>query len=196
MNLSELIDEVYIKTGRPDLVDRTLSAVKASTLKLHQVDFFSKDIYESGIQFSTADYLQQLEIRTLFPRYRKLKYLRKYDEVSQAPGDFISIILPDSVLDGWGVTRDDVAYEAGTVFNIRSSTLTQFYLVGFYQHPDVTTDNYSSWIADNYPFAIIYDAAATLLRLIDKDSTAASVEKEAAIQLMMMRNSELALVGE
>ena len=33
-----LVDSVYVETGRPDLIKETLSAVVASTLRMHSLD--------------------------------------------------------------------------------------------------------------------------------------------------------------
>ena len=59
MTLNELIAEVYTITNRPDLVAQTLMAVRSATLKLHQSDYYYKDIFETGFQFTSAEYLQQ-----------------------------------------------------------------------------------------------------------------------------------------
>lgn len=195
MNLSELQQEVYTITGRPDLVTETLMGIRTATLKAHNSDFYAKDLFETGIQFATAEYIQQLDSLILFPRYRKIKYLRKYDEVSQAPGDFLDIILPESILDGWGITRDNVAYESGAVLNIRSSTQTKYYLIGFYQHPDVTSSGYSSWVAVSHPYFIVYAAAEAVFRAIGKEEDAARMKEYVAEQFMLLRNTELALTG-
>lgn len=195
MNLAELQTEVYTITGRPDRVAETLSAIKIATLKAHHGDFYSKDLYETGIVFADSAYIQQLDTLTLFPRFRKLKYLRKFDIASNEAGAFLEIILPEQVLDGWGVTRDDVAYEGGAVLNIRSSTSDKYFILGMYLHPDITADGYSSWIATAYPFAIVFAAAALVLRAIGKEEDAGVYERYAQDQYIMLRSSELALTG-
>ena len=77
MTLTELQDEVYTITKRPDLIAETLLAVRQSTLALHQSDFFWRDLAETGISFTTAAYLQEIEYRSILPRFRAIKYLRK-----------------------------------------------------------------------------------------------------------------------
>ena len=54
MTLEELQNEVILLTSRPDLVDRTLQAVKSATLKMHQREFWRRDLREVGIQFDAA----------------------------------------------------------------------------------------------------------------------------------------------
>ena len=74
----ELVSDVYTVTGRPDLIAETKLAVKSATLKAHQSDFYFKDIFDTGIQFDSAAYKQQINLRAIMPRYRALKYFRSY----------------------------------------------------------------------------------------------------------------------
>lgn len=166
MTLTELQSEVYTLTNRPDLVAETLAAVRAATLKLHQSDYFYKDIYETGVIFTTAAYQQQLEYRLLVPRYRSLKYLRKTDSTGSDNLGFFDIIVPENTLDGYALNKNDVAYVAGAVIQIRSSTQFQYAILGCYLQPDITVTGYDSWIAIDHPYAIIFEAAATVFKAI------------------------------
>ena len=44
MDFQTLLSYVYVETNRPDLEAETKSAVFASILKMHGLDFFYKDI--------------------------------------------------------------------------------------------------------------------------------------------------------
>jgi len=109
---AELLADVYTLTNRPDLVAETKLAVKMATLKMHQSDYYYKDISETGITFLAADTIQQLDYRTLIPRWRALKYFRKSDSTG-LPGDFLTLLTPEDVLDGYGYQRTDICYVAG-----------------------------------------------------------------------------------
>lgn len=159
MTFAELVIEVYLITNRPDLVARTASVIKAATLKAHKSDFFSKDIHETGVIFDTSEFRQSLDYITLIPNLRAFKYLRKADDAEDDAGIFFTIITPEEILDEYGVNKADIAYVAGRVLEIRSSTEFQFALLGCYVLPVVTDGNYASWVAEQYPFAIIHDAA-------------------------------------
>lgn len=164
MTLTELQDEVYSVTKRPDLVAETLTAVRQSTLALHQMDYFWKDIYETGITFTTAAYNQELEYRPIIPLFRSLKYIRKSDS-SGANGVFFTVIQPESVLDLYGANRTDVCYAAGASIEIKSSTQFQYALLGCYLNPNITTTGWNSWIALDHPYAIIYEAAEKIFKM-------------------------------
>ena len=187
MNLAELVAEVYSITGRPDLVSLTSSAIRAATLKLHQSDFWYKDIFETGVSFSTSEYRQQFVYRDLIPLWRAVKYLRKYDAVGQTEGEFITgPIAPSEVIDEFGLSREDIFYIAGAEVDIRSSTQEQYYLLGCYVNPNITDSGFSSWIAIEHPYAIVYDAAARVFKSIGKDDEASAMREEVKAQLEMI----------
>lgn len=191
---AELLTDVYTLTTRPDLVNETKQAVKAATLKAHQLDFFYKDLYETGVQFSTSDYVQALEYRTITPRYRALKYIRKTD-VAGVPGAFLSVITPALSLDRYGSQREDICYAAGEVIQIKSSTELQYILFGCYRNPDITEATYSSWIALDHPFAIVWEAAATVFKTIGQDEKAAMFKKLTDEQFMLIKESNIEAEG-
>lgn len=195
MTLAELIAEVYILTGRSDRVAETLSAVKSATLKAHQSDYYYKDIFESGLAFSTLAYLQNLDYRSLLPRWRAVKYLRKYDPLTNTPGDFLNLILPEQVLDKFAIQEKDIFYVAGAFLQINSSTQQQYYLLGCYLNPDITEATYTSWVALDHPYAIIYDAAATVSKAVGKDEAAAQYKTLVAEQIAMIKMSNIVAEG-
>lgn len=191
MTLAELITEVYSLTGRPDRIAETLSAIKSATLKAHQSDYYYKDIFESGIAFTSAAFSQSLDYRLLIPRWRALKYLRKYAIASNTPGKELDIILPDNVLDSYKVTKTDICYVAGAYVQTNSSTQDQYYLLGCYLNPNITEAGYSSWVALDHPYAIIFDAAATVFKAIGKDEEAAAYRGLVIEQIAMLKMSNI-----
>jgi len=195
MNFSELCAEVYTITGRPDRVAETESAVKSATLKAHQSDFYFKDIFESGLIFSTSAFIQNLDYRALLSRWRALKYIRKYDNTSGTPGKFLDIIQPEEVLDKYKVQKSDVCYLAGAYLQINSATAEQYYLFGCYLQPDINKDSYTSWIALDHPYAIVFDAAATVFKAIGKDEEAATYRTMVAEQMLLLKGSNILGVG-
>lgn len=195
MTLSELYAEVYSLTQRPDKVAETESAVKAATLKAHQSDFYYKDIFEFGIAFDTSEYVQNLDYRAAQPRWRALKYLRKYDYVNEAPGKLLDILLPDQVFDRYGTQKQDICYVAGAFVQINSSSQEQYYLLGCYLNPDINSFSYTSWIAQDHPYAIVYDAVATIFKSIGKDNESTLYRTLVAEQIMMVKMSNVQAIG-
>jgi hypothetical protein len=195
MNFSDLCTEVYNLTGRPDRVAETESAVKSATLKAHQSDYYYKDIFESVIQFSTTGYVQNLDYRALLPRWRALKYLRKIDISTGTPGKELDVIVPENVFDEYKIQKQDICYVAGAYVQINSSTQEQYYILGCYLNPDITSAGYTSWVALDHPYAIIFDAAATVFKAIGKDEEASAYRTLTTEQLAIIKSSNIVATG-
>ena len=195
--LTALCSDVYELTKRPDLVGETELAVRAATLKAHQSDYYPKDLYETAIRFESESYLQSLDYKQIVPQFRALKYLRKYDpsQGNNATGAFLTILSPAELLDSYGINREDVAYLAGSSLEIRSKDLLQYILLGCYVHPVVTSSGYSSWIAEEHPFFIVFEAARTLFKTIGFDEQAAMYDKLVQEQLILLRMSQITAEG-
>lgn len=161
-SFDELLSDVYQITNRPDLVSATKLAIRAATLKAHHSDYYPKDLFETGIQWDDIRYIQSLDYRLIVPQWRAFKYLRKYSD--SLAGKFFTMLTPEETLDDYGIAREDVCYLAGSQIEIRSSTEDEFMLLGCYVHPITTELNYTSWIALDRPFAIIYEAAASIFK--------------------------------
>ena len=167
-SFASIVSDVYTLTNRPDLVNETALAVRAATLKAHQHDDWIKDFAEQSIQFTTADYYQSLDYKSIFPLWRKPRYIRKLDS-SGNPGAFLDYIPPEKVIDQYGANRVDVFYIAGSNVQIRTYDQCQYFAVGYYNNPDVTQTGFNSWIANDHPFAITYEATAIIFKTIGFD---------------------------
>jgi hypothetical protein len=201
MTLAELIAEVYSITNRPDLVAETAVAVRAATLEAHHSDFYYKDLFETGITFNEPDlYIQQIEYRTLLPRWRALKYLRKFDSTAYpppgTPGTFFNILDPQQTLDSYGVTRENICYVAGDVIQVRSNTKLANALIGCYLHPIISPEaDYNSWIALDSPYVIIFRAAASVFKIIGKDSERSAFQELWNVQMAELKMANIVASG-
>ena len=182
---SELVADVYVITNRPDLVAETKLAVRMATLKAHQSDFYPKDLYETGINWTDPDYIQSLDYRTLVPRWRAFKYLRKYS--NNVPGEFFSILTPEQTLDRYSINKDNICYIAGEMLEIRSSTADSYMILACYLNPITDENTFSSWIALDHPYAIVYEAARTIFKQIGWDEQAAQVRQEVGEQYQILK---------
>ena len=196
-SFASLVSDVMTLTNRPDLVNETNLAVRAATLKAHQSDDYIRDLTEYSITFSASDYYQSLDFKLVVPLWRKPRYIRKYDPTATTggPGDFLKYIEPEKVIDEFRADRLDVFYVAGSNIQIRSSTILSQILCGAYINPDVTTAGYSSWIADDYPFAIIYEAAAIIFKTVGYDEQVPVYRQLVAEQLQMLKQHAVTGIG-
>jgi len=189
---AELVSDVYIITNRPDLVAETELAVRVATLKAHQSDFYPKDLHEHAISWSAPDYLQSMEYRTIAPRWRAFKYLRKYNG---APGKFFTLLTPEQTLDSYSINKEDVCYLAGEMLEIRSSSKDNHMLLGYYRNPIISVAEFNSWIALDHPYAIVYEAARSIFKQIGWDEQATQIRQEVSEQYQILKQ-EVTAYGE
>lgn len=195
MTLAELIAEVYLITNRPDLVAITTAAVKSATLKAHNSDFYNYDIHETGITWPSAEFRQSFDIPGLLSNFRAMRYLRKAESATDETGIFFTVIETEEILDSYGINRVDIAYMAGRVLEIRSSTEFQFALLAVYLLPIVTDGAYASWVADIHPYAIIHEAARNVFIAIGKREEAIQQGNLTVEVYIELRSTGVATVG-
>lgn len=174
MTFAELQAEVLSITRRPDLIERIQGGIRAATLKIHHSDFFYKDLVEVPVEFSEVTPVQSFVPAEVLPSFRKAKYLRVWcGDVNGSPGQFLEHIQIENSLDSYNYIKENVFYMAGTNLQIRSNPPVQRILFGAYVHPVVAPmAQYKSWIADEYPYAIIYEASRTIFRSIGQPEQA------------------------
>lgn len=134
-------------------------------------------------------YINELSTEAL-PRYRSLAYIRKWNSTYNASQsnpnvsppfytDYgvpigsslilrdIILISPNEYLDEYGYERTDVCYQVGSNIMIKSSTPLPAVKMGWYTWPNVDAGNdftnYTSWIAEQFPFLMVYMAAVSIL---------------------------------
>ncbi|MEY8217460.1 MAG: hypothetical protein RPT13_03865 [SAR324 cluster bacterium] len=195
MTFDELVAEVYLITNRPDLVSETKSAIKAATLKAHKTDFYSKDIFEVGVDFTSAGFRQSLDYITLITNFRALSYLRRVKDENDDLGKFFDVVTPHEVLDSYGKNRADIAYIAGRVLEIRSSVSFDKMLLGAYVLPIVREGAYLSWVAEQFPFAIIHEASRRLFKSIGQLDESNAQRELVAEEYNELKVSALSDVG-
>lgn len=194
-SLSSLIADVYALTNRSDLVSETALAVRAATLKAHHSDDYIKDLAEYSIDFGASDYYQTLDFQSIIPQWRKPRYIRKYDATGGAPGSFLTYIEPEKVVDNFGSSRTNIFYIAGSNVQIRSSDQFRYALVGAYLNPIVVETRFNSWIANDYPFAIVYEAAAIIFKTVGYDEQVPVYRGMVAEQLQLLKQHAVTGMG-
>lgn len=194
-SLAQLKADVLTIVKRPDLLDAIELHTKNAILKAHSADYWLPDLYENSFQFAVAATTYQLDVKTLVARWRKTKYLNVLDPITAEPTKKLTGILVEKFVDGYSELRDYVFYEAGGYLKIRASGQEQTYGFGCYLYPD-TTLTVPSWIVDQFPFAVQYEAARTLFKSIGYDEQSASMEKLVAEAMAEVRMVGLATIGE
>lgn len=197
-SLTDVVNEVYELTKRPALVSETISAVKAATLKLHQMESWPRDLFEISFQFSALAYLYSLDYKALVPRFRELKYLRKLDGAATPPVNYdppLKIIDPVAALDSYNQTKTNVCYLSGALLQIYVDADCKYFTMGCYVHPEVGDQTYSSWIANDFSYIIADEAARRIFMITGKDEEAARYQTICTENKAILRSSALLLGG-
>lgn len=179
MNIEQLKDAVYELTNRPDLTALTERAIRAATLKAHTMEFFAKDIYECVLATGESARVQSIDVYTAISNFRAPKYMRILN-ADGSLGAFLDKVEPTEVVDYFGNQRTNIFYVAGRHLEVRSAVAFNRIVLGCYVFPITTAANYSSWIADLYEDAIVFEAVYTVSKHTDKAEQAKSYKEAAA----------------
>lgn len=185
--------QTIIKRG--DLLTDSVLHLKNAILKAHTMDYWLRDLYETNFQFNLAATTYTLDIKALIPRFRTMKYLDIVDPISLDSVRSLEAIPIEKYLDSYGYLRDYVYYLAGNNIQIRASGQQLVYGIGCYLYPDTTLQS-PSWIADEFPMVILYEAARTMFRLSGFDEQSASAERLLQEAKDQLKISAITTVGE
>lgn len=166
MNLAELQEKVIEITGRPDLAAITLSAIQSATLKAHRFDYFPKDLFQGVIDTGAVSAEKELSTTVALPRFRTVNFINVYDMATAKPTVRFNIIDALNLNDQYGVERPNIAFLAGDNIRLKAAAAFQYIYISYYIDPVITVSGFASWVANNFPFAIIHEAAAQVFRSI------------------------------
>jgi hypothetical protein len=163
--------------------------IQAATLRMHQSDFYSRDLSEATIDLGSEASSFSFNATTTFARFRALHYLRK---TTAAAGGVASTVLtpldPLHLFDQYGIERNDVWYNAGVNIVLRSSTNIRYLLAGWYQLPIISpVGSFASWIADLVPHAIIFDACSLIFQMLAQQDQSRKFDELVKDQLMQVK---------
>jgi hypothetical protein len=185
--------EVLNIVKRPDLTSQINSAISSATLKAHNSDFYYKDLIEVAVEFSTSQNIQNFLPTDVVPRFRKAKYIRQWfgDAVTGSYGDFFQPIQIEDSLDGYGYTKTNVFYMAGQLLQVRGYSTVDRILFGCYQYPQITETGYASWIANECPWAIIYEAARIIFLSIGMQEQVSGMTSLVSEEYRILKDSNV-----
>lgn len=191
--LQSLADDVYVITNRPDLVAETKGAIRKAIRKCHGADTFKRDLRVQRVDLTALDTLEPNQYRwaidlATFPRWRRFKSVGYPPGVvpphNQIPApmrdvaygfnrsNYFEEITPDNIYDGYGYERINYFMVAGNTVAVKSGWYINLLEFVFYQWPDIPLamdTPLTSWIANEYPDAIIEEASAQVFKMIGKD---------------------------
>lgn len=202
MTFQEILDQVLLITKRRDQMAMTESAVRIATLKVHNKDFFYRDIREESGQLQFPSCVTTLNPKQLFPLFRKVRYITPWHfdrwnyKDQGGPGKGLTPIELGNERDSYGYVKQNVFYMAGENLRILTAFPLSHFLIGAYVHPNTTKEGYSSWIADDYPQAIIHEAARYVAHSLGMRELAAAQQSLVAEAYGLLTINNIAQPGE
>lgn len=190
--IDSLAEDVYTITNRPDMVVETAVAIRKAIRKIHGADLFKRDLKVQRL--TMADYTPldpnqyrwAIELST-FERFRRPKLIQYPPSLAyplnipapiidwpagyQRTREFIEASV-DNLFDGYGYEKPNYYYIAGNTINIRSGWYVDFLEFAYYQWPLIpasTSTELTSWIASQFPDAIVEEASSLVFKMIGKD---------------------------
>lgn len=157
MKFTELVNTVANLTNRPELQEEIKNAVMRSTLKMHAIDFFPRDLKVQSFVVNSAK--GEIDISQAFKNFRKINKV-----VGQTLQEKLIELKPLSFNDiiGFNSATKIGYFFSGNKIVYKSRELLYSIFISAFTFPEVSEHKYDSWIADLYPYAIIDDACASV----------------------------------
>lgn len=158
LKLTQLTELVLSLTSRPDLVKQTEVAIKTATMQAHLSDEYYKDKVIVDISpAATQEGAYSVDISSVpFVRFRKVLQLLDVPHMRE-----FAIVEATDLFSEQFSNRVNVCYQAGMALNIIGSGVGNLRCV-YISNPDLTTEGYSSWIAEEREDLIAYGATAII----------------------------------
>lgn len=151
---AELESLVVEQTRRPEISSVTKAAIRTATLRAHHTDFFPRDLAQGPLLYtlsSIAQFYDFPNISQTLLRMRSLKLIHGIDAVTSAPVEQLEFREADDLFDVDGNRRQHIYTLVGDTLRVYFSAPTGAATAFFYQNPQTSEAQYSSWIADTYP---------------------------------------------
>lgn len=191
--LLSLAADVYVITNRPDLVAETKVAIRKAIRKFHGADTFKRDLRTQRVDMKVLtptepnQYRWAIDLAT-FTRWRRFKSVNypaglipPYNQIPAPMRDiaygvnrtnnFVEI-SPDNLYDGYGYERLNYFMVVGNTVNVKSGWYIDLLEFAYYQWPEIPASDSTtlgSWIATDYPDAIVEEASGQVFKMIGKD---------------------------
>jgi len=196
---NSIVADCYSLTVRPDLVAETAIAVRKATMKFHQADGWKNDIITSliplpvttsGDSFSYRYTLDLTQAGSL-PYFRKISSIDEYNNPLIGNEYHFKELDNDRIFDDYMLEDINYYYRAGQAIQLRVNKQLTTLSVDYWRYPDVTPTGYTSWIAQQFPDAIVCEATATIFAAIGKSDEAQRYAAMFAENLAMLRMTEI-----
>jgi len=157
---------VVQRTGRPELVALTRTAIRTATLRAHHTDFFPRDGIRQFLEYpidGSKVFADISDLYTAMPTLRAVKTVYCVDFSSGLPIERLDFRTVGDEYDHEGRLRQSIFVIHGTMRIYPRVQSGKIQVIGF-ANPTVSDATFSSWIADSYPEEIAAWASAIVLQ--------------------------------
>lgn len=162
-----LVRDVITVTNRPNFLAETELAIRQACLSYHHLDFFWRDKV-TGIINATSTALGRVKAElTDFERMRAVAEIAPYFPDDESCGKPLKQLtkLGEKQTDYWLTTHRELI--------IHSSSPTKMFQLTYYENPKLLPENeFSSWIAELYPTAVVDSACARVFDMAGNSTQA------------------------
>jgi len=207
--LDDLIEQVYIITGRPDLVAETKQAVLRATLKEHSSIDYPRDlVVTASIPLDNTSGLWRYSLSEvtlgLYGQLRKILTIREVlspmpDALHNFQGYWGDIEFHEraanNIFDAYQMEQQNYYYRQGNSINLAAIRAVTAIAIQYYKRPDLGTACYDSWIAGLFPYVIYEAAAADIFKMVGKDEEAQRYAGKLMDNRLDIIKSEIGAIG-
>lgn len=171
MNVAQLTARAQQELKRPDMADRLKALVRQTIIKVHNASEFQKDLVEELVAVPSPS----TNMRLLCPpRLRRFLAVYPADSLgsiypTRNPEGGYLFVQPNELVTQSGRQMVDIAYVAATTLNIRSGLAPSHLLMQYFQEPDVSDDNCSTWITQQYADLIMEGVRSRYYMSVNSD---------------------------
>lgn len=181
--ITDLQSLVVQRTGRPELVALTRTAIRTATLRAHHTDFFPRDGIRQTLQYivdGSKVYADISDLYTSIPNLRAVKTVYCVGGLNDALTEQLEYRTVGDEYDHEGRLRPGVYVIHGSMRIYPRVQTGKILVVGFAQ-PNVADATYASWIADMYPEEVATWAAAIVMQRTGAMEQAQTLQKESVM---------------
>lgn len=217
--LADLAADVYTLTNRPDLVAETKMSLRKAIRKFHGAETWKRDLVTLRLDMTAQTPVDPTQYRwsldlSMFANLRRFKNVNypvdKVLPINQIPAPLtdwavgirptkeFEEISPDNLFDRYGYERTNYYFIAGSTLTVRSGWYVDWLDFVYYAWPTIPTDTattLTSWIVNEYPDAIIEDAAGAVFKMIGKDDEFNRFQTLFAENLAILKTSTVGEIG-
>lgn len=152
--ITDITNLTVALTRRPEIPDVTASAIRMATMRAHHTDFFPRDLTSNTIPLvggvPPSGMIDLPNISASLVRLRSIKTIQMLSPEGR-PVEELEFRSQDDLFTKEGTRRPHIYTLLGDTLRLYPLSSSQSAQIFFFQNPNLTGLQYSSWIATLYP---------------------------------------------